>query len=254
MARMRAPRTKFAAYSPDQVRLMSWTCEATLMASPYGATSCGLWLCLTSAAGLAIRMLHHFSHGAGVSRSRRTWQPGTAGCAAAPSLLSLHLQVEPRIRMTGRELSYTVVPGSFPTTMTPLSAFAVHGTVPAATAGNASAPGTDTAAAGDAGTVDFTVEDVDALGVLMKVSTGGTVGRVSITNLVTTLTTGLVLSQAVGVFVQVRAKQGCCRRRGLLALPLEVSTLSLDRGRGALNGAMAHGACMLWRALVPRLS
>lgn len=156
--------------------------------------------------------------------------------------------------MTDRKLSYMVFPGSFPTTMTPLSAFAVHGTAPTAAATNAPASGTDAAVAGDAGAVDFTVEDVDALGVLMKVSTGGTVGRVSVTNLVTTLTTGLVLSQAVGVFVQVRAKRGCCRRRGRSALPREVSAASPEWGRDALNRSIARGACILWRALLLRLS
>lgn len=96
--------------------------------------------------------------------------------------------------MTDRELSYITVPGSFPGSMTPLSAFAVG--LSAATEVPGVAP--------DDGLVDFTVHNLDALGVLMKVSTGGTLGQISITNVVVTLTTGLVLSQAVGVFVQVR--------------------------------------------------
>lgn len=96
--------------------------------------------------------------------------------------------------MTDRELSYLTVPGSFPGSMTPLSAFAVGHSA------GTDDPGVTT----DAGLVDFTLLDLDALGVLLKVSSGGTLGQISITNFVATLTTGLVLSQAAGVFVQVR--------------------------------------------------
>lgn len=112
-----------------------------------------------------------------------------------------------------------MTPGAFPINTSPLSAFSVHGT------GSVAVPDpTPSAPVPQEMVVDFTANDAQALGVRMKVSTGGTVGRISITNVVTTLTTGLVLSQAVGVFVQVcscprasRARTSdacvpCCRR------------------------------------------
>eukprot|EP00892_Ulva_mutabilis_P002317 jgi/Ulvmu1/12086/UM084_0009.1 len=124
---------------------------------------------------------------------------GLISSARISSDLHCVIEVEPRVRMTQQELSYTMTPGAFPTNTTPLTAFAVRdGAAPAA-------DGTDSSG-GDAGSqaavVDFTANNVNALGVRMKVSTGGTIGHISIVNVVTTLTTGLVLSQAVGVFVQ----------------------------------------------------
>ena len=53
---------------------------------------------------------------------------------------------------------------------------------------------------------DVTMSYVEAIGVHVKFEAGGEVARLSIVNLVMALTTGIVLTQAVGLFVQVRSR------------------------------------------------
>lgn len=49
------------------------------------------------------------------------------------------------------------------------------------------------------------MSNVEAIGVHVKFEAGGKVARVSVVNLVMALTTGIVLIQAVGIFVQVHS-------------------------------------------------
>lgn len=100
------------------------------------------------------------------------------------------------MQLTRRTFSQSLYPDGIANSKSLLSVFA--------TAVPGSAAFTST---GNTGVeADVTMSNVEAMGVHFKFEAGGEVARISIVNLVMALTTGIVLTQAVGLFVQVQCE------------------------------------------------
>ena len=105
------------------------------------------------------------------------------------------------MQLTRRTFSQSLHPGGIANSKSLLSVFAT------------AEPGsTVVSSSGNTGVeADVTMSHVEAMGVHFKFEAGGEVAHVSIVNLVMALTTGIVLTQAVGLFVQVRKCSLCDR-------------------------------------------
>lgn len=106
--------------------------------------------------------------------------------------VDLGMQVEGWVTTTTHDLPYMTHSGAFLNGKSVVSSFAI---------GPVNSPSSVSGAVD----VDFTVVDMIANGINVRVDTGGLVGTFSILALVLAVTSGLVLSQAAGFVVQVRA-------------------------------------------------